>query len=83
MTTQSKQRLGLGTAVAAGAAMALMRVISAATTFWYGLVTLLLVAVFACAVAAFVIPITHYAWNYWSAFAASLQSPAPAKAARK
>ncbi len=68
--------------MASGAARAIMRIINAATTFWSGVQALLLVTVFVCAVAAFVIPITHYALNYWGTLAASLQS-APAKAAKK
>lgn len=70
-------------AMRAGAAMALMRVINAATAFWNAVHALLLVAVFLCAIAAFAIPVGHLTWAYWSGVAASVQSPAPAKAAAK
>ncbi len=54
-----------------------------AKAFFMGFVSMAMALVFLCAIAAFVIPFGHYAWNYWGAFASSFQSAAPAKAAKK
>ena len=44
-----------------------------AKAFFMGFVSMTMALVFLCAIAAFVIPLTHYAVNYWSGFASSLQ----------
>jgi len=59
------------------------RVHNAAAAFFMGLKVMLVTAVFLFAVAAFIIPVAHHVWSYWHGVASSLQSPAPAKAAKK
>ncbi len=63
--------------------MLLAKINNASAAFFAGISAMLMTAVFLLAVAAFVVPLGHYVVNYWSGFASSLQSPAPAKAAKK
>ena len=63
--------------------MLLAKINNASAAFFAGISAMLMTAVFLLSIVAFVLPITHYAVSYWSGFASSLQSPAPAKAAKK
>lgn len=75
MTTQTSPRARVN--------MLLAKINNASAAFFAGISAMLMSLVFLLAVAAFAIPIGHHVWSFWWTAAGSLQSPVPAKAAKK
>ena len=62
--------------------MMLSSVHNAAAGFFHAVSAMLVMALFLCGVAAFIIPFGHYTYNYWSTLASSYQAAsAPVKPA--